>query len=498
MSLPKKLAVFLFLFAAMSGAIVATSGAQNRPPVEFKTTNDAVEHIPGIASVLQIQDVFRQIAETVMPAVVSINVESQVANASMPRGYNENDPFFQWFFGQQGGGNGNGATHREEAEGSGFIFTKDGYIFSNNHVVENATKITVVTCDNRQYEAEVVGTDPDTDIAILKIKGTGDFPYVAIGDSDQVRVGDWALAIGNPFGLAGSYTFGIVSAVGRPGMASFQSFIQTDVAVNPGNSGGPLVNIHGQVIGINAAIQSQTGGYMGISFAIPVNIAKSVAAQIIDHGYVQRGYLGIYPSDLDDETRQQLGLGHDEGVMISRVESGSPAEKAGIRQGDIITKLDGQPVNDPNAFRLKVGSLAPETSIKLEVLRDESRITLTAVLGQRTQAVSSRTRQRGGNDQDSPDVRDNTFDFLGATFANASGDILRANNASDGVTVVSMEGDSRLQGVIDRGDLIVSINRIPVHSIADLKKFAQTNRNVRNLSFKIINNGYMYIRSLQL
>ncbi len=496
MKFSRKLAVFILMFAVIAGSIVAATGSLSQSAIQFKTENTDVERISGINDVVRIQDVFRQIAETVMPAVVSINVESEAVNTGLPQGYDD-DPFFQWFFGQQfGNSNPRGRSPRRmQAEGSGFIISKDGYIFSNNHVVENAVKIKVVTADNREYDAEVVGTDPDTDIAILKIKPETDLPYVAIGNSDEVKPGDWVLAIGNPFGLAGSYTFGIVSAVGRPGMASFQSFIQTDVAVNPGNSGGPLVNIHGQVIGINTAIQSQTGGYMGISFAVPINIARNVATQIVDHGYVQRGFLGIYPSPLDETTREQLGLSHNEGVMVSRVDPDTPAEKAGLKQGDIITKVDGVPIADPNEFRLHVGSLAPGAQVKLEVFRDDTRITLTAVLGQRGEGPR---QSRQNRQQEEPRQQENSYDFMGAVFMNATDDILRQNNADDGVMVTSVNRTSKLSGVLDSGDLIIAINRVPIHNVEDLKKFAESYRNTRTFSFKILNNGYMYIRAVQI
>jgi serine protease Do len=499
MSFSKKLAIFSLMFAALAGTFVAVSGALNPSSIQFKSENEEVERINGINDVVRIQNVFREIARTVMPAVVSINVESEVQTAQLPNGFDQNDPFFRYFFGDQFG-NGNGQRNRQsrrvEAQGSGFIISKDGYIFSNNHVVERATKITVVTVDNRKFEAKVVGTDPDTDIAILKIEADSELPFVAIGDSDQVQAGDWVLAIGNPFGLAGSYTFGIVSAVGRPGMASFQSFIQTDVAVNPGNSGGPLVNVHGQVVGINTAIQSQTGGYMGISFAVPINIARSVAVQIVDHGYVSRGFLGIYPSELDNATREHLGLAQTEGVMVSRVDPDTPAEKAGLRRGDIITKVDGQPISDPNEFRLRVGSLAPNTQVKLEVLRDETRIVLTAVLGQRGEGP--RQSRGDGEQQQRPQSQNNTYEFMGAVFVNADQETLDNNNADNGVTVRSIAQNSRLVGVLESGDLIVSINRVQIRNINDLKKFAESARNQRSFSFKIISDGYMYIRSLQL
>lgn len=480
-------------------ALIATlvSGSCNQSysnTVNFKTENKEVQKVEGFNEALALQRVFRKIAETVMPATVNIYVESEV-EVQNPFGQNPffNDPFFRRFFEMPEMDE--EQKRKMQAQGSGVIVSADGYIFSNHHVVKNATKITVLLADNREFKAKLVGADPETDVAILKIEGK-DFPYAAIGDSDQVQVGDWAIAIGNPFGLAGTFTVGFVSAMGRPGMNSgFQSFIQSDTAVNPGNSGGPLVNIQGQVIGINTAIQSQSGGYQGISFAVPINTVLTVARQIIDKGTVERGFLGIYPDNLDETTRKHFKLSSKEGVIISRIVENSPAEKAGLQQGDIITKINGKDINDPAALQRMVGSLEPGSKITIEYLRNNSRKEVTVVLARRGEKVAEGNDRIPDKDQQGPDS--GNFEFKGATFRNPSSQELQQNGAQYGVIVTDISSKSIFAGTLRPGEIIVSINNTRIKNMADLKLFADSNNSTRAFTLAIINRGYLYYRGVE-
>ncbi|MFN4217127.1 MAG: trypsin-like peptidase domain-containing protein, partial [Brevinematales bacterium] len=386
--------------------------------ITYQNKNEVVENTPNLPHVLALQDVLRNIAKSVMPAVVSITVEGEQV---IPNPYAEffNDPFFRRFFGEQP----REFRRKLQGAGSGFIVSKDGYIFSNYHVVKEATKIVVVLSDNRQFEAKLVGYDEELDFAILKINAKN-LPVVAIGDSDTVQVGDFAIAIGNPFGLSGTYTLGIVSAVGRQGMTGFQKFIQTDTAVNPGNSGGPLINIRGQVIGINTAIRSQTGAYEGISFAIPINTAIASANQILTKGSVERGYMGVVLGEIDDTTKKLLKI--ENGVLIARVEAGTPAERAGLKARDIILKVNGKSVSSPDEVQLMVGSQMPGSTITLEILRDGKKETIRVTLAKRPSTASIQTSPSqepatGGN-----------VEFLGGTFVEASKSQLNSQGAEYG------------------------------------------------------------------
>ncbi len=485
-------------FGIITLALVATliSGSCNQSysnSVNFKTENKEVQKVEGFTEVLNMQKVFRKIAETVMPATVNIYVESEVT-VQNPYGQNPffNDPFFRKFFEMPEMGE--DQKRKMQAQGSGVIISPDGYIFSNHHVVKDATKITVMLADNREFKAKLVGVDPETDVAILKIDGK-DLPYAAIGNSDDVQVGDWAIAIGNPFGLAGSFTVGFVSALGRPGMNSgFQSFIQSDTAVNPGNSGGPLVNIQGQVIGINTAIQSQSGGYQGISFAVPINTVITVAKQILEKGTVERGFLGIYPDNLDETTRKHFKLSNKEGIIISRVIENSPAQKAGLQQGDIITKINGKEINDPAALQRMVGSLEPNSKISIEYLRNNTRKEVSVILAKRGDKVADNddTNANPGTDQDQ-----SSFEFKGATFRAPSSQELSQNGAQYGVIVTDITGKSIFSGSLRPGEIVVGINNTRIKNMADLKLFADSNKSTSSFTIAIIYKGYLYYRGVE-
>ena len=295
--------------------------------------------------------------------------------------FENGDDFFHRFFGMPFRGQPQKPSP-QLSQGSGFIVSADGYIMTNAHVVQGADKITAVLNDGREMDATLIGADPQTDIAVVKIEGTG-FPYLALGNSDDIDIGEWVIAIGSPFQLEASVTVGVVSAKGRQNLriTDFEDFIQTDAAINPGNSGGPLLDLKSEVIGINTAIVSRSGGYMGIGFAIPSNMAKSIMAQIIDKGSVTRGFLGVSLQPVDKDIADAFNLAKPEGALVSEVVKDSPADKAGIKQGDIILEYNNCVVKSLQSFRNEISLMAPGSVVNLKVNRKGQIITIPVTLG---------------------------------------------------------------------------------------------------------------------
>ena len=389
-------------------------------------------------------------AKRAAPAVVSI-----VANRSTrPRAGSE-DPWFRHFF-----GNGRGPQTPQAGLGSGVIVSADGYLLTNNHVVEGASDIEVQLVDGRQTQARLVGTDPETDLALLQIK-LDTLPVIEIGDARSLQVGDVVLAIGNPFNVGQTVTAGIVSALGRSGINpdGYEAFIQTDASINPGNSGGALVNLNGELIGINSAIFSNSGGNIGIGFAIPVNIAKSIMNQILQFGEVKRGLLGVSISDFNADSAKAYSVeGASEGALVQEVVDGSAAEKAGIEVGDVIVSVDGQRIKTASDLRNAVGLKRSGETVRVDVVRDGKRWQFTAVLSE----VSSSARV--GGDDIHPGL-------AGAELANHEGK--GDQFAGPGVRVESVEPDSpaALAGIL-ANDIIVSVNRIRVRNVRELQQAA--------------------------
>ncbi|RYF08756.1 MAG: Do family serine endopeptidase [Comamonadaceae bacterium] len=315
---------------------------------------------------------FSGAARKAAPAVVSINTSKAVRH---PR---SNDPWFQFFFGDQG------TQQAQTGLGSGVIISPDGYILTNNHVVEGADEIEVTLTDSRRARASVIGTDPDTDLAILKVD-LDKLPVIVLGNSDQLAVGDQVLAIGNPFGVGQTVTSGIVSALGRSqlGINTFENFIQTDAAINPGNSGGALVDVNGNLMGINTAIYSRSGGSMGIGFAIPVSTAKLVLDGIVRDGQVTRGWIGVEPNDLSPELAETFGVKASEGVIITGVLQDGPAAQAGVRPGDVIVSVEDKPTHNVSALLTAVAALKPGTPANFQLQRGDARMELKVVPGTR-------------------------------------------------------------------------------------------------------------------
>ncbi|GMW07401.1 MAG: serine protease [Nevskiales bacterium] len=391
------------------------------------------------------------LVKKISPAVVSIATRGTVSAPPNPL---MEDPFFRRFFG----------VPRQPREmrgtGSGVIVdAKNGYILTNHHVVENADEIEVILYDNRSLKATVVGSDQGTDIAVLKIEKPSELTQISLGNSDQVLVGDFVVAIGNPFGLQHTVTSGIVSALGRSGISpdGYEDFIQTDASINPGNSGGALVNLNGDLIGINSAIFSSSGGNIGIGFAIPVNIAKSIMSQILEFGKVQRGLLGVSISDFNAETAKAYGVDAHEGALVQEVVPGSAAEKAGVKVGDVILAVDGEAITGASKLRATIGVKRRGEKVSLEVLRDGNRRTLAATLDER-------------EDAEQADAGSLHLGLAGAELANYDGS---GSYNGPAVQVVAVEPESPAAAVgLRANDVIFAVNRTRVHSVSEMRDVA--------------------------
>ncbi len=433
--------------------------------------NGAVAQDSGLESLRETGKAFRSVAKQVSPAVVYIHVEKEIKQQSGMdnpfSGHPFGDEFFKRFFGQppqqgQQGNQNKTPKRRESGQGSGFVISEDGYIMTNNHVVGDADKVTVQLLDGREYEAEIVGTDPPTDVALIKIDADEKMPFLPLGNSNQLEVGDWVLAFGNPFGLSHTLTAGIVSAKGRSGigLTDYENFIQTDAAINPGNSGGPLVNLDGEVVGMNTAIFSRSGGYMGIGFAIPINMAKNIHQQLVQHGGVTRGRLGVLIQDLTKDLAESFGIDQREGILIAQVMEDSPAEKAGFEQGDVILKLNGEKVDKVAKFRNQIAMTRPGTKVEFLVLRDNKKKKIKASIG---------TME---TDDDGRPVKTDKLPELGMRLQKLTDDLADqfGYKEAQGVLVVEVEvGSIAARAGIKRGSLIEEVNRKEVTTPAEVK-----------------------------
>ncbi|MCW8860392.1 MAG: DegQ family serine endoprotease [Deltaproteobacteria bacterium] len=423
----------------------------------------------GLESLRETGKAFRSVAKQVSPAVVYIQVEKEVEQQSMGSnpfgGHPFGDEFFRRFFGQppqQQGPQKKAPKRNETGQGSGFVISADGYIMTNNHVVGDADKVTVQLLDGREYDAKIIGTDPPTDVALIKIEADEKLPFLPLGDSDKLEVGDWVLAFGNPFGLSHTLTAGIVSAKGRSGigLTDYENFIQTDAAINPGNSGGPLVNLDGEVIGMNTAIFSRSGGYMGIGFAIPINMAKNIRQQLVDHGAVTRGRLGVLIQDLTKELAESFDIDQREGILVAQVMEDSPAEKAGVKQGDVILKLNGEKVDKVANFRNKIALTRPGTEVDLQVLRDGKKKKIAVTIG--TMEADAEGRPLSSNE----------LPELGMSLQKLTPELAEqlGYEEAQGVLVSAVEaGSIAARAGIKRGDLIEEVNRKEVSDPEQVK-----------------------------
>jgi serine protease Do len=465
-----RLACALVMSLAFVGCNSVRSKATevNQPQANFAPTT-------ATAASAEAQNSYADVVARVAPAVVTVRSERR-ARAAQQHPFMD-DPMFREFFGQRIPQMPQ-TPRREEGLGSGVVVTGDGYILTNHHVVDGADEIKVELNDRRVLTAKVVGSDPPSDLAVLKIEASN-LPVLPLGDSDKVRVGDVALAVGNPLGIGQTVTSGIISAKERTtagvGDGSFANFIQTDAAINRGNSGGALVNTSGELIGINSQILSPTGGSIGIGFAIPSNMAKGVMDQLIKSGKVRRGQLGVQIQDVTSDIAASLDLKEVRGVIIGAVTPGSAGERAGLKQGDVITAVNGTPVNDVNGLRNRIASTAPGTDVTLTVVRDGREQQVRATLGEFTQTA------RNGDDQDGSDSGGNGAAGAGEATGRLGirvqpltpelANELGLGAGAQGVVVADVDPNGPAADAgIQRGDLIVQVNRQPVRTAAGLNE----------------------------
>ena len=414
---------------------------------------------------------FRNVADAMRPSVVSVRSTKKgrvIQGGSVP--FRGMPPEFRRFFEDNGMGDdfggrpGQGGQMRtpdQSGIGSGVIVRPDGYILTNNHVVEGADEITVQLSDTSEYTAEIVGTDPDTDLAVLKIEAA-DLQAAPLGDSETIQVGDWVLAIGSPFELEQTVTAGIISAKNRVRgivRGGFEDFLQTDAAINPGNSGGPLVNLRGEVVGINTAIVSRSGGYNGIGFAIPTGLARPVMESIIESGGVRRGFLGAMGGEIPEDLATQYNLNGRSGAYVSSVVPGQPADQGGLQGGDVIQSANGRDIRDWFQFRNFIASQRPGASVNLEVLRDGKTVQLKVTLGERTEAALASMNADG-----SGTFMDATVQPLDEQLAQQMG----FDNVESGLLVIQVTPNNDRGSNLQAGDVIVAAQGRPIRDLSEL------------------------------
>ena len=447
---------------------IGVRGADSRQPVQANRAQGLPE--------------FTGLAERLAPVVVNVSTRAKVSRQQAPTApFGENDPlaeFWRRFFGSPPGGGAGGSV--QEHLGSGFIVDRSGIVLTNNHVIEGADKITVKLADEREFDAKVVGRDSKTDIAVIGIgDGKEDFPVAPLGDSSQLQVGEWVAAMGSPFGLANTITAGIISAKGRNiGAGPYDNFIQTDASINPGNSGGPLVNLRGEVIGINSAILSQTGGNLGIGFAIPINLAKEILPELIKTGKVRRGWLGVSIQRVTPEIAKAMELERDRGALVSEVIQGSPAEKAGIRSGDVITEYDGKSIEHANDLPILVAQTPVGKNVSVVVQRENKRMPVNVTVGElkeeeKVASVPEKAR-------------------LGLSVQTVTPDIARSLGLDQpqGVIVSSVQpGSPAADAGLARGDVILEVNRRAIKNAEELQKIIDSAKGGANLLFLVRRSG---------
>jgi serine protease Do len=418
------------------------------------------------AGPVNLNEGFSAVLEPLLPAVVNISTSKVVKNQRSENPFSQ-DPFFRQFFGNPDDQQ-QPREQREHSLGSGVIVNADGYILTNNHVVDGASDVQVTLSDKRQLKAKIVGTDPRTDIAVLKIPTSG-LSTVTLGDSAKAKVGDIVLAIGDPFGIGETVTMGIVSATGRrdlrlEGPEGYEDFIQTDASINPGNSGGALVNTRGELIGINTAIISNGGGgNQGIGFAVPVNMARTVMEQILKTGKVTRGFLGVNIQEVTPDIAKAFSVPSAEGALVGDVTPDSPGAKAGLQKGDIITALNGQKISDYHDLRLRISQTAPGTAIKMDVYRNGQKQQMTATLAEFPEKAQAAENSPQG---ESPALE-------GVQAENLNSDIIQQLNlpsGTHGVVITRVDPDSNAAETgLQRGDVIQEVNRKPINSVEQFR-----------------------------
>ncbi len=459
----------IFIYIVSCGLSFAEYKLWPQPPV-YGAADNAYSQVSAnqreLKTLEDFNNAFIEIAESANPSVVTVFCEKIVEDRNGFRDF----PFFMNPFEppRDSGRHPGKGEQRLQGFGSGVIFSKDGYIITNNHVVHDADSIYVGGITGSRIPAKLIGVDPKADIAVIKVE-KNDLPVIKIGDSDKLKVGEWILAIGSPISanLAHTVTSGIISGKGRSGvgLAEYENYIQTDAAVNPGNSGGALINIKGELVGINTAIATQTGGFQGVGFAIPINTAKRIADMLIAQGTVTRGWLGVYAQDITEDIAKAMGLAATHGALVNGISKDSPAEKSGIKEEDVIIALNGKQVKDLAYLHNSVASLLPGTKTDIKLLRNNIEMTVTVELGKLEPDTAARI------------TLDEFEDIMGiqvASFSDALANKYGLHKALNGIVIVDIKVESpAFEAGLREGDLIVSINRKKVKNIEEFKENAQ-------------------------
>jgi serine protease Do len=440
----------------------------------------------------QLSDAQSEVAAVATPSVVNISTTRVIKSREEGQFDLFDDPFFRRFFGDQFPHPNVPKEHKEQSLGSGVIVSEDGYIITNNHVIEKAQEIKVLLLNKKDYNAKLVGADPKTDIAVIKIDAKG-LPALPWGDSNKLKVGEIVFAIGNPFGLNQTVTMGVISAVGRAnvGIADYEDFIQTDAAINPGNSGGALINARGELIGVNTAILSRTGGYQGIGFAVPSSMARQVMDSLVKYKKVVRGWLGVSIQEVTSDLAEEFGVKDLKGALVSGVMKGSPAEKAGIKQGDVILQYNGKVVEDTGHLRNMVSQTPVGTTVKVKVFRQKKEIELDVVIAElpKKMAEASTGQEESGestNEEESSALAGLVVRQLTPDLAQRFG----YDENEKGVVVIKVEAGSKIaEAGIKSGDIILQINQKNVATIEEYKKTASKIKAKERILFLIRRKG---------
>jgi serine protease Do len=492
----KKLVMVVALALAAGGFLGSwATGANGTATSASPTVSFAVAPERGAAPVLPSAG-FAPVVKLALPAVVNISTSKMIKVKNDDEDSFLNDPMFRRFFGPNSGQQLKQPQQqqREHALGSGVIVSKDGYILTNNHVVDGATQITVDLADKRHFTAKVVGTDPHSDVAVLKIDATN-LPTLQLGSSKNLEIGDYVLAIGDPFGIGETVTMGIVSATGRTkvgfeGAGGFENFIQTDAAINPGNSGGALINARGELVGINTAIASSNGGNQGIGFAIPIDMARGVMTQLIEHGKVTRGYLGIGIEQMTPALAKQFGVAGSDGTLVTEVTEGSPAAKAGLQRGDVILGMNGEAISDSTQFRLQISELAPNSTVHLKVMRSGKQMDVPVTLGQLKEEQEVASSDDGSQDNSVGGMSGVQIENLTPQIAQQLGVAAR----TQGVVVSQVSPDSAAaEAGLARGDVVVEVNRHAVHNTQEFQQAMSRSNGGSTLLLVHRGTGSLYI-----
>lgn len=463
------LIIIISNFNSVSNLFAQDSIGASKPPVELSPQIDALNNA------------FVAVSEAVLPTVVSINVEIETSTSNN-QFHDQFKDFFEFFGIPQEEGEEQG-RRRSEGSGSGVIIAENGYIVTNNHVVENAVNISVKTYDKKEYKAELIGTDPLTDLALIKIDANA-LPLVHLADMDKVRIGEWVVAVGNPLGLNSTVTTGIVSAIGRGELSllrdkdgySIENFIQTDAAINPGNSGGGLFNLHGSLVGINTAIATRTGTYIGYGFAIPIDLVRSVVMDLMDDGKINRGYIGVSIRTVDEVVAKSLGLDRVEGALVHNILKDSPAEKAGVESGDVILEVDGKKIATSNELQSTIVMKRAGDKVNLTIWRDGKKINKTVKLEPRDKDTEIASASKG-DDQIEEAKASVDFDQLGFTAETLNKDIKENFDVKQGAYVSKVKRYSLAEqrGLAPNG-VIIKADRKEIKSPSDLKKIIDSKK----------------------